>query len=139
MLLVFLCIPFGGLADSLSDQLKKYSVQELYQLYTAVEKELVSRGGSENMKLINGGRYVVGTNIPAGTYELILYKGMFGIGEAYIYASMDDYRASKPIDTIEMMGTGSKGRITLEEGSVLVIDSYYEFFIKKVEEKVFEF
>jgi len=42
------------------------------------------------------------------------------------------------MDTIELLGTGSKSRITLEEGSVLVINSA-DFFIKKAEEKIFEF
>jgi len=139
LLVSVLAAPPALADDDIAEQLKQYSVQQLYTVYTAIEKELVSRGGSENMQPLSGGRYVAGTQLPAGTYVLILQKGLFGIGEARVYASMDDYRSGDALDRIEVMGTGSRATVTLEEGNVLYIDSSCTFFIKKGQDKVFDF
>ncbi len=137
MLLLILCIPFSTLADSLSEQLANLNTEDLNKLYSAIENELIRRGGSDNLKKIVTGYYVVGKHLPAGTYELTATKGVLSFSVFYVYASMDYYRESKSLFYKEVI-KGTKIRIDLEENNVLEILGSSEFYIKKVDPIIFD-
>ena len=140
ILIIILCLsfPFYGIADSITEQLSQYTIEDLNELYIAVEEELAKREASDGIKILSGGCYVVGRDLPAGTYEFTLYKTMLSTSSIPIHASMEDYRAENYFDLIQWIGLGSKYRITIEEGNVLEINSTSAFYVKKVNSSIFQ-
>ena len=119
VLILALILPGIAMAD-LPD-ISNLSSEELIEL----SKQIQIRLFSEN--LINGvtvpaGRYIVGEDIPAGTYRMeVVYKDSGGY--VYFYESEDKKISFKESFLGEYWGVEEIGKMVLQDGNVIDISN----------------
>lgn len=121
LLILALLLPAAALAD-LPD-ISGLSADELIELNHRIQLRLFSEQ-LVNGVLINPGQYVVGEDLPAGSYraEAILPSNTFTIGLACVYNPDDLF--SETSGSITGEGYTSIGKIIMEEGQIFIVDTY---------------
>ena len=122
-LLVLICLT-GTTVQALGDMVdfSSYSDDELVQLLDALQQEIVDRGIVRSAELAEG-EYLVGVDIPAGTYDIFVdYTKDSWWMDIYIYS---DEAKSKILKNFTVFPVGDDGdgtghfHVRLSEGQLL--------------------
>ncbi|MBO7662793.1 MAG: hypothetical protein J6U01_05440 [Clostridia bacterium] len=116
VLILAVLLPFSALAD-LPD-ISNLSTDELLELNHQIQSRLFSQ------KLVDGvdvpaGDYIVGEDIPAGVYRLVVVFPKSG-GTLRVYPSKDEHYT---LDSFlgEFWGVTELGKVALEDGNIVHI------------------
>jgi len=125
LLLVCLSLPLTVTADVSMPDLTEYSTEDLIALKTLIAQEMLERG-IEKQATVPIGKYIIGVDIPAGTYTLKPAKSGFTI---HVYPNVNktgtyDYIYGEFVKSTEYIG-----KIELPEGQVLEIDANVIFTV----------
>ena len=101
-LVLLLLFPIVSMAAQKID-LSTYTVEELIELKTAIDSELIDRGATKSANIPTGD-YVVGQDFPAGTYTITTSEYMVAI-------TLNDYE-----ELYTVTPESPVGRVVLEDG-----------------------
>ena len=97
------------------------TTEELLELNHQIQLRLFSEKLNDGVDVL-AGQYTVGTDIPAGSYRLIVvYPGSGGM--LYVYDSADSSMYSDSSFLGEYWGVVEIGKITLEDGNIVDISN----------------
>ena len=122
--LVILAVP--ALADD--NPLADYSMEELQGTAAVIQAEILRRAGEPFT--VYPGIYVIGVDIPAGTYRIEMVKGA---GKLFVFTDPDDVPTHVPdyysgwFQRDSDMGTEVIGRIVLQAGMAIDLGSTVTF------------
>lgn len=95
-----------------------YSNEELISLETAIQAEKISRGMAKSATVYSG-KYIIGVDLPAGTYRVETSKGAAD--------HLEVYNASGKRIASYAIGTSSNrspiGKLELHDGEIIEFDS----------------
>lgn len=100
--------------------LKSYSYDELRDLYRQVMREMVTRPEWKDAE-VHQGVYVVGEDIPAGSYTITL-KNPDAVANIFLWgAGLEDYDTNGGLLVNELLygNQNVMGKIILKEGNIL--------------------
>ena len=113
-------------ADAPTVDLSTFSLEELFTLYESVRGELIKREGFEDNDLIGRGTYVVGTDIRAGTYKLVVAES-FMSGDT----AMNNIFVTETNNNGDIIYVSSNNFIPIGESLVLSIAEGQTLIIKE--------
>ncbi|NLM85578.1 MAG: hypothetical protein GX171_02665 [Clostridiales bacterium] len=103
-----------------SGDLAGMTLEQLIQLRTQIEAELLIRGESESLG-VPPGRYIVGVDIPAGIYKVTVSNSSVVGGMLVVYPDkkkMDSQGAYNVMELLSgMTGNEVLGKVELNEGN----------------------
>lgn len=96
-----------------AEVLSGYSDNYLKVLIAIMQLELRSRGNVQGEVVVPMGEYVVGVDIPAGTYTVTAGQR---------YCSLEIYTNGKLVHDFDMHSGGSVGKVTLKTNQVVCVE-----------------
>lgn len=122
ILVVMLCLSHGSYAESLSD-IANWTDADLLATRDILDDEIFKRGIEFETEFYPG-VYVVGEDIKAGQYDIIVHESD-SLVFIVVYANKDDYIAQENHIIWENLSAGTTGyHVSLSDGMVLnVIDN----------------
>lgn len=112
-------------AFALEIDLSKYSKEELIELNALIAKEMLDRG-FEKQATVPVGKYIIGQDLPAGTYTLKPAKDGFKIR---VYSDVNHTGDYEWIHSDYVSSDEYIGKIELLDGQVLEIDANVVFIL----------
>lgn len=119
---ILIALIFIGCMSGSAEDLTKYSDEELAELYYAVAQEMIDRGVSKTAN-VEPGQYYGGTDIPTGTYLLVIDNTDGDTFINYSYRSMVD--RSQTIRGSVTAGSKYQVKLTVYDGDVLYISGSF--------------
>lgn len=116
---LFIGIAFAE-GELFAKPLEEFSLEELTEAQLKVNNEIIARFGKIEGVIIEPGLYIVGEDIPAGSYYFEGVQGRFS-SSLHVYPSKDKMGSFD--ETQEIHGIGSDtpktGRVILENGNAV--------------------
>lgn len=103
----------------LAENLCEKSESELIDLYLQIQAELLGRSNEYSL-VLNAGKYIVGTDMPAGSYQAEC-KGTYSSSTMKIFSSRDAKYADDTYIMAELYQSATIGRLDLAAGNVISI------------------
>lgn len=125
LLVVCLVLPITAIADVSMPDLTEYSTEDLIALKTLIAQEMLERG-IEKQATVPIGKYIIGVDIPAGTYTLKPVKSGFTI---HVFPNTSKTGTYDYIFGEYVKSTDYIGKLELLEGQVLEIDANVIFSV----------
>lgn len=112
VLLLFISVPFGVTAERID--FSGLSLDGLIMLKTWINEEIAARTQNGKEVCVPVGEYIVGADIPAGSYS-VTYKGSL-FAYVYLYTNKGDL-----ITFYSMNENETIGKINLEDGQIVQV------------------
>ena len=126
LILAVLLLTGCALAEDWQAKLAEYSLEELQEMAAAYDAEIIRR--TKESFEVPTGTYVVGEDLPAGTYRVdyIRSAGILGVYDNQAAFDQEDPAIYQLVARDEPIG-----KIKLTEGQILTVDSAVSFSLYK--------
>lgn len=119
LLLFVVCLVTNAYA--LEIDLSGYTIDDLIELNKTINEEIENRI-PQDWSVIGPGRYVVGTDIAPGTYELYDINVTSSHGGIGVYESIQDQKDKKQSSVVYLWEGNQTTILILDEGMVIVVE-----------------
>lgn len=116
---IMIVLLFIFTSSASAGSLSEMTDEELLSMYQQIQSILLSRSDEYSLTL-NAGRYIVGEDIPSGTYRLEC-KSPYAAANVDVYATSESKYSSDSFIMAELYNSSVVGKLDLNDGNILKI------------------